>query len=40
MKEEVYASKDEVSELKAIIEDLKAKLELKDQEQQKKSDLL
>jgi hypothetical protein len=32
MKEEVYASKDEVSELKAIIEDLKAKLELKDQE--------
>ena len=33
MKEkEVYASKDELSELKAIIEDLKAKLELKDQE--------
>lgn len=32
LSEEVYASKDEVSELKAIIEDLKAKLELKDQE--------
>lgn len=32
LKEEVYASKDELSELKAIIEDLKAKLELKDQE--------
>ena len=32
MEEEVYASKDEVSELKTIIEDLKAKLELKDQE--------
>jgi hypothetical protein len=32
MKEEVYASKDELSELKAIIEDLKAKLELKNQE--------
>jgi hypothetical protein len=32
LSEEVYASKDELSELKAIIEDLKAKLELKDQE--------
>ncbi len=32
LSEEVYASKDEVAELKAIIEDLKAKLELKDQE--------
>ena len=32
LSEEVYASKDEVAELKAIIDDLKAKLELKDQE--------
>lgn len=32
LSEEVYASKEDVNELKAIIEDLKAKLELKDQE--------
>ena len=32
LSEEIYASKDEISELKAMIEDLKSKLELKDQE--------